>query len=460
MTDYPNHLARWFVLFHIKDGAYRFADLYAPAWGLLPYISPDILAMVLQHFLPIDIVGRCALSLCVILVACAMYFFLREACPENSALASFGILVAFNPMFLMGSISYMFSLAFCLLVVGLWVNYCRVPKVMTAVSISAGLLLVYFSHVFGFAVAGLAMGVYGLFQEERWKKLAILALLSLPALSIFVYNPSHAGIGGALDYTGLTVLDKLRHLIFPLRLYASKRLDLLFLTGLALFVFLVLKKRPKFVVQPVWLAVCAILLLAYSLAPGFYGLGGYIDLRFLSFAYVFLPAVIRFIPVPRWMYTSLVLLVLLRVATWEQLFISQQPELQQLTASFEVIPRNAKILPLTRGPAKGIIGTAGLHHLDYGVILRGFLDPQLFHLPGVQPIRIVGSPYCVDILCNVADAPSIDWQRVADSYEYLWEYNDPEIRTFASRIGDAIFSNNSVTVYRIRHRGPSVLQTE
>src|ERR1700687_3378422 len=53
ITDYPNHLARWFVLFHMKDAAYHFANLYAPAWGPLPYITPDILAMALQPFLPI-----------------------------------------------------------------------------------------------------------------------------------------------------------------------------------------------------------------------------------------------------------------------------------------------------------------------------------------------------------------------------------------------------------------------
>lgn len=74
MSDYPNHLARWFVLFHMRDPAYHFANLYAPAWGLLPYITPDILALALQYFLPIDVVGRCILSLGVILVASATIF--------------------------------------------------------------------------------------------------------------------------------------------------------------------------------------------------------------------------------------------------------------------------------------------------------------------------------------------------------------------------------------------------
>jgi hypothetical protein len=451
LLDYPNHLARWFVLFHLKDGAYRFANLYASAWGPLPYISPDILAMALQYFFPVEVVGRCIISLCIILVPVATYFFLKKACPENAGLATFAILVAFNPQLLMGSISYMFSLAFCLLVVGLWVGYCRAHNVMTAVGVAIGLLLVYLSHLSGFVVAGLAMGTYTLFQEQRWKKLGILALFSFPALLIFLYHPNHAGSGASFVYIRPIIWEKLRHLFFPVRLYTTTTSDLIVLAGLAFLIFLVLIKRPKFVLQPVWLAVCAVLLLAYSLAPANYGFGGYVDKRFLPFLYLFSLGAIRFNRVPRRLVVGLALLVLFRVATWQQLFISQQRELNQLTASFEAIPRNARILRLNRLPKRGFIGTAGVQHLGYGVIRRGFLNPQLFHLPGVDPIRLAGSPYCPNVLCDVADAPDVDWQQVADSYDYLWVYRDPEIAVIASRIGDPMFWNDSVAVYRIRH---------
>jgi hypothetical protein len=452
VTDYPNHLARWFVLFHMKDATYHFASFYAPAWGPLPYISPDILSMVLQHFLPIDIVGRCILSLCIILVAFATYFFLKKACPENVGLASFGILVAFNPNLLMGSISNEFSLAFCLLVVGLWVSYCRDPKAITAVGIVIGLLLVYFSHLSGFVVAGLVMGIYALFQEQRWKKLGVLAALSLPPLLILAYSPSHAGSGASFLYGGHVVSDKLKHLVFPVRLYTSATLDLIVLAGLAFLAFLVLKKRPTFTWQSVWLAVCATLLLAYFAAPGQYGFGGYIDTRFIPFVYLFLLAAIRFDRVPRYLHIGLALLVLFRIATVEQMFISHQSELRQLTASFEAIPRNAKVLPLVRWPENGLVGAGDMHHIEYGVIQRGFLDPELFHLQGVQPITLVGRPYCPNVFCDASGASQVDWQEVANSYDYLSVvHSDPEITTFTSRIGDAIFSNDAVTVYRVRH---------
>lgn len=448
VTDYPNHLARWFVLFHIKDGAYHFAKMYAPAWGPLPYISPDVLAMALQYFLPIDIVGRLILSLCVILPAYATYFFLKEACPENVGLASFGIFMALNPNLQLGSISNEFSLAFCLLVVGLWVRYCRTPKVITAVGIAGCILLVYLSHLSGFIIAGLAMGVYALFQEQRWKKLGTLAALSLPALLIYVHDPSHGGGASSFEYG--TIWDKMRGLLFPLRLYTSKLPDLIVLAGLAIVVSLLLKSRPRFVFQPVWLAVCGISLSTYLAAPGIYGLIGYIDTRFAPFVFLFALAIFRFSRIPRSVYIGLALLVLFRVAMWEQLFISQQRELTQMSASFEAIPRNARILPLARLPNTGVIGTATIHHSAYGVIQRGFLDPMLFHHPGIQPIHLIGTLYCPNIRCDVSSEPEVDWQRVANSYDYLWVNNDPEIEAFTSRIGDVVFSNDLVTVYRVR----------
>jgi hypothetical protein len=96
--------------------------------------------MGLQHFLPIDVVGRCILSLCVVLPAYATYYFLRQACPENIQLASFGVFMALNPNLQLGSISNEFSLAFCLIVVGLWVSYCRSLKITTAAGVAVGVL--------------------------------------------------------------------------------------------------------------------------------------------------------------------------------------------------------------------------------------------------------------------------------------------------------------------------------
>jgi hypothetical protein len=454
MADYPNHLARWFVLAHANDPHFHFSHFYLPAWGLLPYISLDVLATILQCIFPIDVVGRCILSLCVISVALASFFFIKKACPENLELAMFAIVVAFNPNFLMGSLNDEASITFCLLVLGLWIVCCSSPRVGSCVGVALLLVCVYLSHLIGFLVAGVVMGVYALFQTERLKKLGLLAILSLPAMALFFNNFLHSNASSSFNYKGLTLWDKFRALPFPVRLFTSKTLDALFLAGLVLFI-IVLFRATRLRAQPVWIAVCGAVFLLYFVAPGEYGLGGYADVRILPFLYLLSLAAFQFRKIPWYLVAGLALLVVCRVATVEQMFIGQQRELQQLSLSFAAIPRNARVMQLQHQDQHDVImGRGDLHHLDYGVIQRGFLVPSLFHLPGVQPIRLVADVYCPNIFCYVWNPnDNTDWQKIANSYDYLWLVKNPALAPFASRIGDVVLSNDAVTVYRIRHSG-------
>jgi hypothetical protein len=453
MADYPNHLARWFVLFHMNDTAYHFSQFYAAAWQPLPYIAPDVLAVALQHLMPIEFAGKCVLSLGVILVTLSSYYLLKVACPENIELAGLSILVALNPNFLMGSISNEYSLGFCLIAVALWVQYCKTPKAVTGALVTLMLVIVYLSHLIGFFVAGLTMGVYALFQKDKWKRLAVLALFSVPGLLLYFSHPIHAGGGAAFVYAHLTPWIKIKELAFPIRLYVWHNLDFLLLALLGLLLSLLLKDRPLTTLQPVWLAIWLVMLVAYFAAPSDFGLAGaYMDVRLLPFAYLFLLAVVRFGRIPRYVYVGLALVVLLRIATVEQLFVSGQAELAGLTSSFEAIPRDARVLPLVPLPEKGIFGRGDVHHFEYGVIDRGFLDPVVFHLDGIQPIRLQGSPYCPNIYCDSANAGAteVDWDGIARSYDYLWLYGDAKQVPSSAAIGDAVFTSSDVRIFRIR----------
>ena len=228
-------------------------------------ITPELLAVALQHILPIEIVGRCILSLCIVSVAFAGFLFLRKACSENSSLALVGILVAFNPMFLLGSISYQMSIAFCLLAVSLWMGYCSSRRVSTALWVLLVLFLTYLTHLGGILVAGLVMGVYALYQQSRWKTLGVLAVLSLPTLAVMGYNLRHGGgaAAGHFVFADIAGWDKFRNLVFPVRLFTSRMLDAVVLAALAILVVLLFRAQQRIRIQPIWIAAC--LSLSYSI---------------------------------------------------------------------------------------------------------------------------------------------------------------------------------------------------
>jgi hypothetical protein len=65
LLDYPNHLARVFILTHINDPNYQFSEYYTATIGPYPYLTMDVLLMGLQKFTSIVTGGRIILSLCV-----------------------------------------------------------------------------------------------------------------------------------------------------------------------------------------------------------------------------------------------------------------------------------------------------------------------------------------------------------------------------------------------------------
>ena len=66
LLDYPNHLARAFVLVHLQDPAFHFARYYRADWGLYPYLGMDLSMLALQRWLAVELAGRVFLSICAL----------------------------------------------------------------------------------------------------------------------------------------------------------------------------------------------------------------------------------------------------------------------------------------------------------------------------------------------------------------------------------------------------------
>src|SRR5208283_1104016 len=74
LLDYPNHLARAFVLLHLHDPHFSFSQWYRADWGLYPYLGMDASLAVLGRIFPIEMAGRVFLSLCALLLPASAWF--------------------------------------------------------------------------------------------------------------------------------------------------------------------------------------------------------------------------------------------------------------------------------------------------------------------------------------------------------------------------------------------------
>src|ERR1700730_8772899 len=120
LLDYPNHLARSFVLAHLNDPAFTFSRFYRADWGAYPYLGMDASLAVLGRLLPIETAGRVYLSLCVLALPAAAWFFLRQAQPDAEAASLWSLLIAYNVFFLEGFLNFDLSIEVGLLALGLW----------------------------------------------------------------------------------------------------------------------------------------------------------------------------------------------------------------------------------------------------------------------------------------------------------------------------------------------------
>src|SRR6266849_3961934 len=144
LLDYPNHLARAFVLAHLRDPAFSFSRFYRADWGLYPYLGMDALLAILGRVLPIEPAGRVFLSLCALALPAAAWFFLRQVNPGDETAPLWALLIACNMFFLEGFLNFDLSIAVGLLALGLWLRWLAKPSLARWSAALAAFTALYF----------------------------------------------------------------------------------------------------------------------------------------------------------------------------------------------------------------------------------------------------------------------------------------------------------------------------
>lgn len=455
LADYPNHLASVFVIAHLKDAALHFSHYYGARWGPYPYLVMYWILLGLQWLVPVGIAGRLLLSLCAVSVPVAAWFFLRRANPGQEWLALWSVLIAENLFFfLFGMINIQLSLALCLIVLGVWLDYLAKPRVTLWLLLLFLITLLYFTHVMGFGVAGIVVTVYALLTGQRLTRLLLSWLLFVPGAALFLHRHflhGHSGAGSSWILLFRGPLGKAVGL-FSVMVGAYPAVDFLTIVVIALSIMLALSRNPEFAWNRPWLGVVSFLFVLYCIFPARYGPGFNADRAILPFIFILCLSTARVGRRMRQLAAIAVILFLVRAAALERKFVSEQPGLARMAMSFAAIPRNSTVLPLvglqdaSPNPAENFWA--------YGVIQRDWFSPCLFHDPGVEPLTILVHPYAP---CgHVSGEPgAIAWNRVSRDYNYVWAIGVPQFGVKLAAIGKLIFRSGSLQVYRIRSASAS-----
>src|ERR1035437_5654287 len=194
LLDYPNHLARSFVLAHLHDPAFTFSRFYRADWGFYPYLGMDASLAVLGRLFPIETAGRIFLSLCALALPAAVCFFLRQVNPGDDATALWALLISCNSFFLEGFLDFDMSLAVGFLALGFWLRWLAKPGGARWVAVLLMFTALYFTHLLGFGIAGLVVAAYLVFDRRPLRDWIWSGALALPGV-VFYLHSSRAGVG-------------------------------------------------------------------------------------------------------------------------------------------------------------------------------------------------------------------------------------------------------------------------
>jgi len=273
LTDYPNHLARCYVLaFGNTDPV--LSRMFSAHWQIIPNIAIDLLLPALMQVFSPFTAGRIVLALCLLLptsgtIALSYALFQRRSFWQLTA----GF-AAFNVLFLMGFMNFCLGIGVALWGVAAWIHF-RERAPWLAVGIAVVLATpTFFFHMMGLFFYALLVACYevlAIWDEgirtatQRLKALKRIAMAGIPlVVPIFLYLRSPLeSTGGEVAWTSYR--RKAYSLLIPFLDY-SLAIDLLIIAPVLGFLVYCLYTKKAWISRPMALCSC-ILIGGYAILP-------------------------------------------------------------------------------------------------------------------------------------------------------------------------------------------------
>ena len=161
LFDYPNHLARFWLLL---TGGNAF---YAVRWAPLPNLGGDLIVPLLARLLPLDLAGKLFLVLSFALIVGGAAWLNRIVSGGWRLWPLLTVAFLYNRQFLWGFINYLFGLGVALCGLALWLALERAQAWLRLVAAALVALLCFFSHIAAFGLYALMIA-----GVEAWPALA------------------------------------------------------------------------------------------------------------------------------------------------------------------------------------------------------------------------------------------------------------------------------------------------
>jgi hypothetical protein len=421
LVDYPNHLARAYILRYYGDTPV-FQQNYELHLAPIPNLALDfVIPLLLRWFSPVA-AGRIFLVLTVVLFVAGCHLLGQAVHQRPTWLALPCAFFVYSVEFLWGFINFVFGLALFLICLALWLRWRSRWTPARLLLLIPLVMSTYFAHLMDYAFTALAIGIMTLWcWKNRETSLggALLDVLpAVPPVLVFAAYMQRGGSVGSLEWD--TLSRKTAALATTVLTYGWS-VDAILLVGFLLIAVLTfIKSEQVRVFKPLF--VTALVFLALYLAmPYKLFTGSDADNRFVPAALLLLVLSLR-IEMPRrraqlllmaWLALSIVRLGLIW-STWRQL----DRRAEAMIDALSTLPAGSRIYPAICMDCE-TKAERGLHHaVLYATIYRQAFVPSLLaldsqeivHLRRPAPVQQAGAP---------------GWASHLSDYDFVWSYVIP-----------------------------------
>lgn len=412
VLDYPNHLARLFVLARGSADPVLSA-MYQPHWAILPNLGLDVAGTALVRVMPVHDAGRILLAVALLLPFLGAVAFSASLFGRTWwALAT--AIFAYSGFFFLGFMNFLCGVGLALFGAAAWVRFRQAPAPALVLGGAAAAVVLFFCHILGVFFFGVLIATHE--AARLWRLRAagrlgggavarsgiLVAVVLVPAAILYQLSPLNDATGRT-DWQSFS--QKLVGLFTPVLTY-----DLVvgFGTGVVfLLLILAVWRRTRFDAGA--LIAAGICLVGFVAAPFAMKSGSFIDVRFMLMAVLALTAGMA----PRLSFRGgvtvaavVALLLFVRVGTVAYAWYGHRADLAELREVIAGVPPGARVLVVdaSRGAPSAYradepmarslphLFRTDIHRAALLLIERRAFWPLLFADPRQQPL-VVRPPY-------------------------------------------------------------------
>jgi hypothetical protein len=465
LLDYPNHLARMYVLAHLPESA-TLQTYYAIDWHALPNLAMDATVPFLSRIVPLVWAGKIFVLATFLLLAGGTALLHRALFGRWTLWPCLAFLLLYNRVLLWGFLNYLFGVGLALCAFASWVALRERPAALRAL-VSAGLCIaIYFSHLVAYGVYGLLILGYeaGVLWRRRapliqWTgDLATAGLPFVPPLAILVLGGAGTGSGAISFGSPWRKLD----LLFSVFDNYSRPFDVAcFVLVIAALAFAFWRRWIR--VEPSMALPLALLALTYLILPSQLFTASGADHRLpLVMALVGIAATEWVGPdsLERRFLAGTLVLFLLRLGIVAANWHASDREYARALSAFDTIPIGSRIAVAHSSAALHAGGTPLAHLPVWAIAQREAFVPTLFAFPTQQPV-VLNQPY-KDLAAQLpperlwnaltATRPLDPAQRDAlRQYDFVMLVDAKPFSLPTTEGLEPVYTDARVEIYRLKH---------